>query len=415
MRQNNIMIFAAMGLFYLMAIFAIRFCQTAERRAQAQMQAQREDAEKTTRMLAAIVESSEEAIIGKTTDGKITSWNTGAEKLLGYNAAEVSGQPVSLLVPPEKVEEEKGVMAEIREGRRVLRLETQRLAKSGERIDVLVTLSPIRDASGATIGVSTMMHDIRARKRADEEIKRHIQALKRSNQELDDFAYIASHDLKEPLRGLTNNAMFLKEDFADRLDETTIRHLDRMTYLCQRLEKLVDDLLYFSRLGRQELATQKTDLNEVIKDIRLMMETNLREANATLEIAKPLPTITCDLPRVTEVFRNLIANAIKYNNSAQKIIEIGCEKPQPGSNDNQAPVFYVRDNGIGIPEQFYNDIFRIFKRLNDESDVTKGTGVGLTFVRKIVERHGGRIWLDSKVGQGTTFYFTLNNKREAQS
>jgi two-component system, LuxR family, sensor kinase FixL len=299
----------------------------------------------------------------------------------------------------------------LREGRQVLRQETQRLAKGGDRIDVLTTLSPIRDESGKVIGISSIVHDISARKKAEFEIQQHIQALKRSNQELDDFAYIASHDLKEPLRGLTNNANFLKDDLADNLTPETTKRLDRMTYLCQRLERLVDDLLYFSRLGRQELAIQKTDLNEVIKDIKLTMETTLREANAVIVMPETLPTITCDLPRVTEVFRNLIVNGVKYNKNAEKRIEIGAAAP-PG-NDNESCTLYVRDNGIGISKQFHNDIFRIFKRLNEEDDSTKGTGVGLTFVRKIVERHGGKIWLDSEPGKGTTFYFTLNTKKEA--
>src|SRR5262249_54835610 len=136
-----------------------------------------------------------------------------------------------------------------------------------------------------------------------------------SNQELDDFAYIASHDLKEPLRGLASNAMFLREDLQDQISESVARRLDRMTYLCQRMERLVDDLLYFSRLGRQELAIQPTDLNDVVRDIKSMMETTLREANALIVIPKPLPVIVCDLPRVTEVFRNLITNAVKYNKS----------------------------------------------------------------------------------------------------
>jgi light-regulated signal transduction histidine kinase (bacteriophytochrome) len=236
-----------------------------------------------------------------------------------------------------------------------------------------------------------------------------MEALKRSNQELDDFAYIASHDLKEPLRGLTNNSNFLKEDLADNIGPETVKRLDRMTYLCQRLERLVDDLLYFSRLGRQDLAIQPADLNEVIKDIKLTMETTLREANAVIVTPEKLPTIVCDLPRVTEVFRNLIVNAVKYNKNAEKRIEIGYTA-MPAGNDNESCTLYVRDNGIGIPKQFHNDIFRIFKRLNEEDDSAKGTGVGLTFVRKIIERHGGKIWLDSEVGKGTTFYFTLNTR-----
>jgi light-regulated signal transduction histidine kinase (bacteriophytochrome) len=178
--------------------------------------------------------------------------------------------------------------------------------------------------------------------------------------------------------------------------------------LSQRMESLINDLLYFSRLGRQELAIQLTDLNEVMRDITSMMESTFKEQNVTLLIPRTLPTILCDKTRVTELFRNLITNAVKYNNKSKKTIEVGCLNMLRTKNSVERQVFYVRDNGIGIEEEFHEDIFRIFKRLNEEEEDKKGTGVGLTFVRKIVERHHGRIWLDSKPGQGTTFYFTLN-------
>jgi signal transduction histidine kinase len=245
------------------------------------------------------------------------------------------------------------------------------------------------------------------RKRQDAEVARHVAALERSNKELDDFAYIASHDLKEPLRGLFNNARFLQEDYADKLDQEGVDRLARLGYLCQRMERLIDDLLYFSRLGRQDLAIQPTDLNAVIRDIEMMSETTLKERNVTIVIPRPLPPISCDTTRVTEVFRNLITNAAKYNDNEVKYVEVGYldEVKTKGAVERQ--VFYVKDNGIGIPAEFYEDIFRIFKRLNAEDDSKKGTGVGLTFVRKIIERHGGRIWLDSAPGEGTTFYFTI--------
>lgn len=149
---------------------------------------------------------------------------------------------------------------------------------------------------------------------------------------------------------------------------------------------------------------RKVNLNHMIEDIALMMETALQEKHAEIQIPIPLPSIICDVPRVTEVFRNLITNGVKYNQSERKIIEIGLT---PESTDARQ-VFYVKDNGIGIETKFYDDIFRIFKRLNEEDDITKGSGVGLTFVKKIIERHGGSIWLDSTPNLGTCFYFTLN-------
>lgn len=242
-----------------------------------------------------------------------------------------------------------------------------------------------------------------------EELKTYMQALERSNKELDDFAYIASHDLKEPLRGIHNHSRFLLEDNQDKLNEESVKKLNRLLYLSQRMERLVNDLLYFSRLGRQELAIQSTDINEVIQDIENTLELFLAERKARIHVPAPLPTITCDKTRVTELLRNLITNAVKYNDKPEKTVEIGLlpthASPQ---GDTYSHVFYVKDDGKGIDQQFHEEIFRIFKRLQSNTDTAEdGTGVGLTFVKKIVERHGGKIWLESNPGRGTTFYFTL--------
>jgi len=236
----------------------------------------------------------------------------------------------------------------------------------------------------------------------------YTKALERSNQELDEFAYIASHDLKEPLRGLHNHAAFLLEDYQDKLDKEGVERLQRLGYLSHRMEQLVDDLLYFSRLGHTELAIQETDPNQIIHEIEQMMETSLRERNAHIVVPKPLPRIVCDKPRITELFRNLITNAVKYNDKKERIVEVGFLESVDSPHGKESDVFYVKDNGIGIEREFYEEIFRIFKRLESPvSGEETGTGAGLTFVRKIVDRHKGRVWLESKLGKGTTFYFTL--------
>jgi light-regulated signal transduction histidine kinase (bacteriophytochrome) len=236
--------------------------------------------------------------------------------------------------------------------------------------------------------------------------------LERSNQELDDFAYIAAHDLKEPLRGLFNHASFLLEDYKDKIDEDGVRHLIRLGQLCQRMERLIDDLMYFSRLGRADLAVRETDPNAVIIEIQQMMETVLSERHARIVVPRVLPRIVCDKTRVTEVFRNLITNAVKYNDKAERLIEIGFLETFDTKERRERNVFYVRDNGIGIDPEFHQEIFRIFKRLQHVPDgPDAGTGAGLTFVRKIVERHGGRVCLESEPGKGTVFYFNLNRGR----
>jgi signal transduction histidine kinase len=249
------------------------------------------------------------------------------------------------------------------------------------------------------------------RRVADKELA-YLGQLERSNQELDDFAYIASHDLKEPLRGLANHASFLLEDYKDKLDEVGVRRLNRLGLLCQRMERLINDLLYFSRLGRADLAVQETDPNAVIVEIQQMMETALGERHARIVVPRTLPRIVCDKTWVTEVFRNLITNALKYNDKAERLVEIGFLESVNTKDGLERNVFYVKDNGLGIDPEFHQEIFRIFKRLQNASDGPEtGTGVGLTFVKKIVERHGGGIWLESELGEGTVFYFNLNRGR----
>jgi light-regulated signal transduction histidine kinase (bacteriophytochrome) len=236
-----------------------------------------------------------------------------------------------------------------------------------------------------------------------------MKALERSNQELDDFSYIASHDLREPLRGLYNHASFLIEDYEEKLDSEGVKRLHRLGYLAQRMERLVSDLLYFSRLGRTELAVQETDINLVIEDVRQLLESFMRERNARILVPERLPSLVCDAPRMTEVFSNLITNAIKYNDKAERIVEIGFMANVDSLQGPEKNVFYIKDNGVGIAPEFHQEIFRLFKRLQSGGDQKEsGTGAGLTFVKKIIERHQGRIWIESEPGVGSTFYFNVH-------
>lgn len=365
-------------------------------------------------LLAAIIRSSEAAIISKSLDGCITSWNSAAERLFGYSAAEAVGQPISMLFPHGGMPEERR-LAQIERGDAVEHFETVRRTKDGRMIEVSMTLSQIVNAAGHVVGISKIARDITTRKKLEARLERYTQMVERSNRELDDFAYIASHDLKEPLRGLANNAKFIEEDYGSKIDAAGTKRLQRMIFLCCRMESLIDDLLYFSRLGRQELAIQSVDLNGLIAGIKTMVAAAFYGENVLISVNAPLPSIVCDMPRVTEVFRNLISNGIKYNRSEQKLIEIGCALPHPADGGAGEQVFYVRDNGIGIAPEFQAEIFRIFKRLNVEDETVKGTGVGLTFVKKIVERHHGRIWVESSLGKGSTFYFTLNAFSESSA
>lgn len=258
-----------------------------------------------------------------------------------------------------------------------------------------------------------------------EELAHMNRELERSNRELDAFAYVASHDLKEPLRGIHNYSNFLLEDYASVLDEEGATKLQTLVRLTQRMEDLIDSLLHFSRLGRLELDRQKIDLNELV--INVLEVSRLSRSDVKIRMPKSLPTIECDPVQVSEVFSNLISNAIKYSDSPEKWVEISwiagvpdetTDKTTNGLTAAQStdqypgerqtnPIFYVRDNGIGIPKHHLENVFRIFKRLHSPQKYGGGTGAGLTIAKKIVERHGGQLWVESEVGKGSTFYFTL--------
>ncbi len=237
---------------------------------------------------------------------------------------------------------------------------------------------------------------------AQGELQHYIKELEWSNQELDDFAYIASHDLKEPLRGINNYAAFLLEDYEEQLDDDGQAKLQTLIKLSKHLETLISDLLQFSRIGRAELARKETDMVVLVREIVDSLQYALQEQGVTVTVAEDLPTLICDYTRIGEVFRNLITNAMKYNDKEDKHIEIGWLAVK-----DDEPVFFIRDNGIGIRAKHLDKIFLMFKRLHGRNKFGGGSGAGLTLTRKIIERHGGRIWVESIWGEGTTFFFTL--------
>ena len=233
--------------------------------------------------------------------------------------------------------------------------------------------------------------------------------LQRTNSELDAFVYIASHDLKEPLRGIHNYSTFLLQDYSDVLDVEGVSKLETLIRLTKRMEDLINSLLHFSRLGRQELKLNPLNLNELIPSIIEVFRMSYRADEIDISIPRPLPLIRGDKILIQEILTNLISNGLKYNDHEVKSIEIGYLNPEPRLDQEVEPflTFYIRDHGIGIPEKHHEAIFRIFKRLHAPGKYGGGTGAGLTIIKKIIERHGGSIWLESIPKEGTTFYFTL--------
>jgi len=241
--------------------------------------------------------------------------------------------------------------------------------------------------------------------RQQQEVQRHVQALNRSNEELEEFAYIISHDLKEPLRGIHGYTRIIQEDYSEQIGPEGREALAKVCRLTSRLESLINSLLYYSRVGRDELEFKPVDLNELLSHILEGLRATLDENTVDIRIPRPLPAVLCDSVRIGEVFQNLILNAIKYNDNQEKWIEIGVHGG-PGGDPSEC-ILYAKDNGIGIRKGHQQRIFGIFKRLHGRQRYGGGTGVGLTLVKKIVERHGGRIWVESEFGKGSTFFFTL--------
>ncbi|RTQ47900.1 GAF domain-containing protein [Hymenobacter gummosus] len=236
--------------------------------------------------------------------------------------------------------------------------------------------------------------------------------LERSNDELDSFAYVASHDLKEPLRGIHNYSIFLLEDYADKLDGDGVNKLQTLVRLSQRMESLIESLLQLSRVGRLELAVQEVDLNELLDEVLELLQPRLEQLHASIAVVDALPTLRCDPVRLREVFHNLFTNAMRYSDKPERQITVGLAPAKVrgprGTGSPSHYVFYVRANGIGIDPKHHDNIFKIFRRLHAQDKYGGGTGAGLSIARKMIGRHDGEMWVDSVLGSGATFYFTVS-------
>jgi signal transduction histidine kinase len=256
--------------------------------------------------------------------------------------------------------------------------------------------------------VGQLLNDLVQRvEEAQGTLARSQKQLKATQKEMDEYTYVISHDLKEPLRGIEAFSKFLVDDYRDKLDEEGRHRVDVIRNSALRMQRLINDLLKFSRLGQQKSPFAPVGLNTMLMHVRVNLQYALDAKKADLRVDK-LPTVMCDATAMTEVFHNLISNAIKYNDKPHPVVEIGCvEKTSPQSGQAEY-VIHVRDNGMGIKAEYFEKIFQIFQRLQRDDE---GTGIGLTIVKRVVEWHGGCVWVESELGHGTTFYFTLP-KRE---
>ncbi len=346
----------------------------------------------------AVVESFPNGLLGVDSHGRIELVNEELEKMFGYSRLELIGKPVEVLIPPRFRSEHVNLVkayflaptAKILGGGRDL----EGVRKDGSTFSVEVGLRPI--VGGGTLRALAAISDITKRKKIESD-------LRRSNEELEHFAYVVSHDLQEPARMIASFAEMLRQDYGTAFDERGQRWLTHITDGATRMRALMNGLLSYCRVGTQELRWQSVNTDQVIKDVLDDLAMAIKESRAEVSVDK-LPDVMGDQNLLRLLFQNLISNAIKFiPEGRQPLVKVEAWQ------DGRFFKFAVKDNGIGIEEEYFSRIFVIFQRLHG---ITKypGTGLGLAICDKVVKRHLGRIWVESTPGTGSTFNFTLANK-----
>lgn len=357
--------------------------------------------EKQTAMLAAIVEFSEDAMISKNLDGTITAWNKGAENLFGYLPEEIIGKNIKLLIPTEALDEEKNIIESIRKGESIMQKETIRIGKNGEPLQVSLTVSPMYDKNGTILGASKVVRDITKRKQQEKEMEILTEKLLQSNTELEHFAYIASHDLQEPIRMITNFSEILATDYTNVLDDEGKVYLKFVIDAGIRMKDMIDDLLSYSRLANDEGRMKAFKGESIIREVQENLKALLNDKKVKLTHDE-LPELYGNPVQILRLLQNLVINGIKYQPTGN-IPEIHVSAEDKADHW----CISIQDNGLGIKREFINSIFQPFKRLHTWDSIS-GTGLGLAICKKIAENHGGSIEVKSEFGKGSVFTFFIS-------
>jgi PAS domain S-box-containing protein len=350
-------------------------------------------------VLAAIVNSSDDTILSKTLDGIITSWNKAAARMFGYSEAEAVGKHISLIIPPDRLNEETYIIGEVSKGNKVDHFQTLRLAKNGSLIPISLSVSPVMDDNGKVVGASKIARDISAEQASQQEISKLYEQLKAINAKKDEFIGLASHELKTPLTSINGYLQLLDLQITD---EKTKAFLQKAQQQLKKLTSLVDELLDVSKIeaGKLHFASEDFDILAVINDaIELVAHTN-----TTHEIILHSPVSECiikgDAHRIEQVVINLLTNAIRYAPNCSLIeVFLVCE-------ENFTKVG-VKDFGLGIAPEKLDLIFSRYYRVDDHNAKVSGLGIGLFLSHEIITKHNGTIWAESEIGKGSTFWFTL--------
>ncbi len=371
---------------------------------------ERKRAEQATRLLAAIVESSHDAIVSKSLNGVITSWNKGAERLFGYAAEEAVGQNITLIIPPERRDEERTIIEQITRGERVDHFETVRLRKDGSLLDVSLTISPMKDASGRVVGASKLARDITERKRAEEALRQAQTDLAHASRltTMGEFTASLAHEVKQPIaaavtdaktcmRWITRDEPDLKE--AREAAWRIVKDAERAAEIINRVR-----LLFKKGTPHRELF----DVNEVAREMIVLLrdEASRHSISVRTELAEDLPHVTGDRVQLQQVLMNLIMNGVDAMHDVDGPREL-IVKSQPAENNEL--LLSVSDTGVGLPRDQADQIFSAFFTTK-----THGTGMGLRISRSIIESHGGRLWAADNSPRGASFCFTLPTRAEAE-
>ncbi len=356
-------------------------------------------AEEKQAILAAIVNSSDDAIISKTLDGIITSWNYAAQKMFGYTNAEAIGRHISLIIPPERIQEETVIINNIRSGNRIDHFDTVRVSKSGQKINISLTVSPVKNNSGKIIGASKIARDVTQRIEADRKQQLYTEKLQELNKYKDEFMAMASHELKTPVTVIKANLQIVQQLLQGN------RNLDFINKTLKQIDKLSDfitNLLDISKIqvGKLQLNPSRFDLNILLKEITDNIQQTTSTHTIILAEAGKQLFAYADKDRLDQVIINLLTNAIKYSPNAKDIFVDACK-------NNGQIIVSIKDNGIGIPQEDIGNIFYRFYRVGGLAATFAGSGIGLYISAEIIKQHGGKIWAESKIGEGSVFYFSI--------
>ncbi|RMF24766.1 MAG: PAS domain S-box protein [Deltaproteobacteria bacterium] len=350
------------------------------------------------RRLRAILDNAPAVISVKSLDGRYTLVNRRFEQIFEMDREQVEGRTDAQLFAAKMAEAYQEHDRLVKEAGAPMEFDETMLTDDGFRTYQSVKF-PLYDARGNIYAICSIATDVTERRRAEEEIRR-------SNEELERFAYVASHDLQEPLRMVSSYTQLLAKRYAGRLDEDADDFIGFAVDGANRMHRLINDLLEYSRVGTRGRQLEPTDAEEVLQTVLADLQVAIEESGARVT-HDPLPTVLADSTQLRQLLQNLIGNALKYRGERPPQVHVGCQR-----SGGDEWTISVRDNGIGIAPEHFDRIFQIFQRLHGRNEYS-GTGIGLAVCKKIVERHGGRIWVESEPGRGSTFLFTIHGSEAA--